>query len=67
MFVPAKMNKLRYGKTSVLDMGPKYRQYGKIKGTLRRPNLAKESVYMLYMGHGHILTTYLRPYSAARA
>ena len=29
--------------------------------------LAKESDYMLYMGHGNILTTYLRPYSAARA
>ena len=47
-----------YRKTSVLDIGKKFRQYGKMKDTFRGLNLAKESVYKLYIGQQDILIPY---------
>ena len=50
-------------KTSVTDMMQKFRDYGKIKDTFRRSNLAKESVYQLYMTVRNKLSLDLEPLS----
>ena len=42
-----------YRKTSFLDMSPIFWRYEKNKDTLRRSNLAKESVHGLHFDHGH--------------
>ena len=48
-----------YAETSVIDILQKFRQYGKMKGTFRGSNLAKESVYKLYNSLQDIMTPYL--------
>ena len=48
-----------YRKTSFLDIGKKFRQYGKMKDTFRGSNLAKESVSDLFIGLRDILMLYL--------
>ena len=52
--------------TSVLDILWKFRRYGKMKGTLRRSNLAKESVYQLFIDHGHALILHIRRCSVTK-
>ena len=49
----------RYRISSFLDIGKKFRQYGKIKDTFRGSNLAKESVYKPYITLQDIMTPYL--------
>ena len=50
-------------KTSGTDIMQKFRDYGKIKDTFRRSNLAKESVYRLYMTPRNKLSLDLQPLS----
>ena len=44
-----KARKRRYGQTWWLEILQKFRRYGKMKGTIRGSNLAKERVDKLYM------------------
>ena len=48
-----KFQKRHSRKTSFLDMSPIFWRYEKNKDTLRRSNLAKESVHGLHFDHGH--------------